>query len=140
VDHFLRKASQNFGKRRPNPPPQLITLLSAYSFPGNVRELEAMVFDAVARHVSGVLSLATFREVIRQEITESSHIPSVAADGAPRAFRFPDHLPTLKEAETLLIDEALKRSKGNQGIAASLLGISRTALNKRLKRTNDPTD
>ncbi len=138
VDHFLFKASHNLGKRRPSPPPQLITLLSAYPFPGNVRELEAMVFDAVARHVSGVLSLATFREVIRQHITESSHLPSVAADGATPLLRFPDHLPTLKEAETLLIDEALKRSKGNQGVAASLLGISRTALNKRLKRTTEP--
>lgn len=135
VDHFLFKSSHNLGKKRPSPPPQLITLLSAYPFPGNVRELEAMVFDAVARHVSGVLSLATFREVIRQHITESLHLPSVAADGATPLLRFPDHLPTLKEAETLLIDEALTRSKGNQGVAASLLGISRTALNKRLKRT-----
>jgi DNA-binding protein Fis len=34
----------------------------------------------------------------------------------------------------LLIDEALKRSNGNQSIAALSLGISRQALNKRLKK------
>lgn len=138
VQHFLRIAAEKLGKSPPTHPPELLTLLEAYHFPGNVRELESMVFDAVARHASGVLSLASFREVIRRESSEPAHPPSVEADGATRAFRFPEQLPTLKEAEALLIDEALKRSKGNQGIAASLLGISRTALNKRLKRTTDP--
>jgi DNA-binding NtrC family response regulator len=138
VGHFLSASAERLGKTPPTRPPELLTLLEAYHFPGNVRELEAMVFDAVARHSSGVLSLSSFREVIRQEITESSRLPSIVADGASRVLRFPDQLPTLKEAETLLIDEALKRSKGNQGIAASLLGITRSALNKRLKRTNEP--
>ena len=35
--------------------------------------------------------------------------------------------------EELLIDEAMKLAKGNQGIAASLLGFTRQTLNKRLK-------
>jgi DNA-binding protein Fis len=45
-------------------------------------------------------------------------------------------LPTLKKIEQLLIDEALNRSNGNQSIAALSLGISRQALNKRLKKAN----
>ncbi|MEJ1366253.1 MAG: helix-turn-helix domain-containing protein, partial [Candidatus Sedimenticola sp. (ex Thyasira tokunagai)] len=43
--------------------------------------------------------------------------------------------PTLKEAEQIHIDAALQRADGNQGIAATLLGISRPALNRRLART-----
>ena len=43
--------------------------------------------------------------------------------------------PTLKESEEIIITEAMKLSSGNQGIAASLLGITRQALNKRLKRS-----
>jgi DNA-binding protein Fis len=43
-------------------------------------------------------------------------------------------LPTLKEAEETLVAAALERAKGNQGIAASLLGLTRQALNKRLTR------
>jgi len=39
-----------------------------------------------------------------------------------------------------LITEALTRSNGNQGIAASILGISRQALNKRLKRREINTE
>ena len=45
-------------------------------------------------------------------------------------------LPTLKESEQVLIDEALRRNNGNQTLAASLLGLSREALNKRLARQN----
>ena len=48
------------------------------------------------------------------------------------AAGFSDQLPTLKQAEQLLIDLAMGRSEGNQGIAAGILGISRQALNKRL--------
>jgi DNA-binding protein Fis len=40
----------------------------------------------------------------------------------------------LRESTAQLIDEALRRADGNQTIAARLLGISRTALNKRLNQ------
>ena len=49
-------------------------------------------------------------------------------------FNFNEFLPTLKEAEFILIAEALRRSEGNQTIAAKLLGITRRALNNRLQR------
>jgi DNA-binding NtrC family response regulator len=55
---------------------------------------------------------------------------------------FSEWLPTLKEAEEALrealITEALRRADGNQGIAAGLLGISRQALNQRLRRRQQP--
>jgi two-component system, NtrC family, nitrogen regulation response regulator GlnG len=46
----------------------------------------------------------------------------------------------LRESSEELIREALRRSKGNQGIAADLLGLSRTALNKRLKLSRENED
>jgi DNA-binding NtrC family response regulator len=45
-----------------------------------------------------------------------------------------ESLPHLKTAEDLLIDEALRRANGNQSLAARLLGMSRQALNNRLRR------
>jgi len=46
----------------------------------------------------------------------------------------PGRFPTLDEVEEALVNEALKRAKGNQGVAATLLGLSRPALNRRLAR------
>ncbi|HUX49915.1 MAG TPA: helix-turn-helix domain-containing protein, partial [Spirochaetia bacterium] len=49
-----------------------------------------------------------------------------------------DTLPTLEESEQLFTMEALRRAGGNQGTAAEMLGISRTALNKRIHRRETP--
>jgi DNA-binding protein Fis len=50
---------------------------------------------------------------------------------------FSEPLPTLKQTEQLLISEAMRRARRNQATAAQLLGITRQALNKRLKQ-GDP--
>ncbi|UFS70777.1 sigma-54 dependent transcriptional regulator [Geomonas sp. RF6] len=133
LDHFLKKAANALGKEVPLLPSQAIPLLANYAFPGNVRELEAMVHDAVARHKSGTLSLESFKRSMKagKELNPgaAAELPAAGATAAPAG-----PLPTLKEAEEILVREALRRAQGNQGIAASLLGITRTALNKRLKK------
>jgi len=48
---------------------------------------------------------------------------------------FSDPLPSIKEVEKKLIAEALKRANNNQTIAAQMLGLTRSALNKRLNRS-----
>jgi DNA-binding NtrC family response regulator len=112
----------------------LIQLLEAYRFPGNVRELEAMVFDAVARHHQGnVLSLASFRELILGPGDAPAPEAAEEPGTTPGWLQMPT-LPTLQQAEEALVAEALRRASGNQGVAAGLLGISRQALNKRLMR------
>lgn len=132
LNHFLKTAAETLNKKVPTPPKELYTYLSNHSFPGNIRELEGLVFDAVSRHQSGVLSLNVFREKISLQENPTNTV-SEEATGV-ELITFPENLPTLQEAEFILIAEALKRAKGNQRIAAELLGISRTALNNRLKR------
>jgi DNA-binding NtrC family response regulator len=130
LDYFLEGASRQLGKKKPSHPRELVTLLMNYSFPGNVRELHSMVFDAVARHRSGILPLESFREKIGEEFATymSGHPEDSPILDVTKRF------PTLKETEEYLINEALRLSSNNQGIAASLLGITRQALNKRLLR------
>ena len=131
VEHFLEKASKTLDKKKPTPPDELVTLLSTYDFPGNIRELESMLFDAVSAHKGGKLSMEPFKGHIFKDRTPHEHdLPK-----EQRTFMtFPEKLPTLKEAEDLLIREALQRAEGNQSIAALCLGISRQALNKRLRK------
>ncbi len=128
LDHFLDEATRDLGKRRLAVPPELFLLLDTYDFPGNVRELRSMVYSAVSVQKERVLSLRPFREAMGKLEGESPN----SADR--EALSFPDRLPSLKEATERLIAEALRRSHGNQAIAARLLGISPQALSKRLSR------
>lgn len=123
LETFLEEAAQTLGKKKPVFPPQVLGYLAGYSFPGNIRELRAMTYDAVARHKGGVLSLSPFREAIGHGLSSAALSPRVESP-----------FETLKEMEQRMVEQALERAGGNQGAAAAMLGISRQALNKRLKR------
>jgi len=142
VEHFLEISSKDLRVKKPAIPDELLILLENYDFPGNIRELRAMIYDAVSRlnhanrrpstarhNKSGILPLDSFKKALGQEIPASSDRP-----GEETAVAFPSKLPTIKEATKLLIEEALRRSRGRQTIAAQLLGISQQALSKRLKQ------
>jgi DNA-binding NtrC family response regulator len=137
VNHFLKKAAQALDKPTPPVPVALYQLLRAYRFPGNVRELEGMVFDALARHEGGTLSLQSLRRAVSGDAELEEPVPAADDAHAPIVACFPEKLPTLEQAEQSLIDEALRRADGNQGVAAGMLGLSRQALNKRLARRRD---
>ena len=134
VNHFVDKASGVLAKAVPTVPLALYQLLKTYSFPGNVRELEALIFDAVARHEGAILSLQSFREAI------SDAVPLAAEGGTERgrtslATLFPDRLPTLNRGGgDAGRGSPRTRRRKSEGVAAGILGISRQALNKRLGR------
>lgn len=131
VDHFLTLAAKELNKKKPTIPKELTALLETYSFPGNIRELQAMIYDAVSRHTSRILSLDTFHDHIYKERENRTY--SNNGDDESRLVSFFDELPTIKQATQLLVEEALRRSRGNQTIAAKMLGISRQALGKRIR-------
>ncbi|NIB39930.1 sigma-54-dependent Fis family transcriptional regulator [Pseudomaricurvus alkylphenolicus] len=134
VAYFLEQACHTAQWDSLEAPPELISLLKLYDFPGNVRELRGLIVDAVAQHRGGpTLSMKSIRSAI--ESRKATQSPSAHTNEEESiSLSFKGRLPTLEEAETSLIDEAMRQAGNNQGIAASLLGISRTALNRRLSR------
>lgn len=135
LDHFIGAAAAALHKKRPSFSDALMSFLASYSFPGNVRELQAMVCDAVAQHGSGPLSPAYFREKMVGEFMPKESVASPPEAGVSREADVIFHgFPTLKDSEEYLTNRALEIANANQGVAAALLGITRTALNNRLVR------
>jgi DNA-binding NtrC family response regulator len=132
VDHFLNQAVRALNKKKPALPKELFKILGVYSFPGNVRELQAMVFDAVSRHTAKTLSIDVFKSYIAQN-QENRIVPTEREAEQTASMTFTGKLPTIKEATRLLVAEAMRRAGGNQSFAAKMLGISQQALSKRLK-------
>lgn len=146
MDHFLGKVAEALGKKKPTPPAELFQLLSSYCFPGNIRELEAMVYNAVSTHSTGMMSIAPFQRMIEESSKEMDlkplpPRPAPSEDGMAAAnSKILDPmrpLPSLREAEDILILEALKRTSGNQTLAAQMLGVTRQTLNRHLKKKKD---
>ena len=133
LDHFLEKAAASLGKPKPAPSREVVALLSTYHYEGNVRELHAMVFDAVARYSSGLLTLDCFVGLSGGDGTLANTallVPSKEVDDA--LYGFFGRFPTIKEMEDYLTSSAMNLTNGNQRSAALLLGIARQTLSKRL--------
>ncbi|MBG0774923.1 MAG: sigma-54-dependent Fis family transcriptional regulator [Desulfovibrionaceae bacterium] len=131
VEHFLTRAAATLGKPKPSYPNELVTLLRCYHFPGNVRELETLVFDAVSKHKARMLSLDTFRARVQECTGERARSSCEDLSAFLREQRMP---PTLKGAQSCLVREAMRRARGNQSVACRLLGITQSSLSRRLKR------
>jgi DNA-binding NtrC family response regulator len=116
AEHFLRLHAARYRKRLGGLEPEALRALLEHSWPGNVRELD----HAVER---GVL-LARGERVRAAELGLRP-----PADGAARLEEM-----SLEEVEALLIRKALARYEGNVTRAADALGLSRSALYRRLQR------
>ena len=139
LESFTSEAAQILQKPKPTVPRELITLLNTYSYPGNVRELRSIIFDAISVHKTKILSTRIFRERLGLEL-HSTCSEETNSETLRPGIHFDSHLPTIQETVKALIHEALLRANGNQNVASRLLGISPQALSRRLKYSRAITD
>ncbi|MGD2090535.1 MAG: sigma-54 dependent transcriptional regulator [Candidatus Aminicenantes bacterium] len=133
MDHFLNEACAAMNKPTLQVSQEILTRLTNYDFPGNVRELRAMIVDAVSTAGTNVLSMRAFKKLASLTHPPTKTKPSASLKVSPDFSSF-SPLPTLSQIEESLITEALKRSRGNISKSAQMLGITRQTLSKRLKK------
>lgn len=138
LGHFLDQAAKEMGGKRLQPDRDLVEALKEHDFPGNVRELKFLVHDAVARSPGKTLTPETvFNRTSRNETLRL--LPSTdGVDDFAEYLASIERIPELRDAARLLIAEALSRTNGNQTSAARILGMTRSALSKRLSRSPEP--
>jgi DNA-binding NtrC family response regulator len=155
VSRFLEKSAADLGmdledrERVSSCAEAIVGALAGYAFPGNVRELESLVHDAVAARADGTIDTAALRERIGLGLSAEAVSESVAAtkpsreaialDELPKLARelAEGRIPTMAEAEQELMSMAVEAASGNLSQAAAILGISRQTLyNKHKGRTS----
>jgi DNA-binding NtrC family response regulator len=117
VRYLLQRAAIQTGRDLQDIEPQALELLSGYSWPGNIRELQNVIERAVIL-CKGTITGADLSDVVRQPVVTSD---SVRAGGS------------LKDRERASILEALASCNNNRRLAAEKLGISKRTLQYRLK-------
>jgi len=114
--HFLRRQAAQYRKALTGFDPDAMQAMLGYPWPGNIRELEHAIERAVL--------LASGPTITPDDLTLQARVPaSVAMEEM-----------SLEDAERLLIKKALARFNGNVSHAADALGLSRSALYRRLER------
>jgi len=109
--------------------------LLSYPFPGNVRQLRNMVEQAMILARGKLLSADRFQMPLRsQHSRKSQEIATQDLSLDVRLAHVREQEEALWKSERAIIESALEQVNGNKSHAAQVLGISRYALQRRLKR------
>ncbi|WP_300160286.1 sigma-54 dependent transcriptional regulator [Solidesulfovibrio sp.] len=125
--HFLERYAKENDKTFKGFSPEAMEYLTAYEWPGNVRQLQNVVERCVVLAGSDVVGVEDLPSEIRDE--ESQY--KSAVDLLPLTINLGE---TLEKIETALIRRALARSSLVQVKAAEMLGISKSLLQYKLKK------
>jgi transcriptional regulator with PAS, ATPase and Fis domain len=122
VEHFLRKFSAAHHKRVPRLTPRALELLLGAEWPGNVRQLENCIEQAVVLSDHDTIDI----DVLPLGEPAGKRVGEVPRPGLPAGL-------TLRELEQQYILQTLDGVGGNRTQAARLLGISLRCLQYKLK-------
>ncbi|MGI9553791.1 MAG: sigma 54-interacting transcriptional regulator [Thermodesulfobacteriota bacterium] len=137
---FIRRYSLQMGKDISGVTRSFLNRLVDHDWPGNVRELENTIRKAIAFTKTDYLTSYDIdlneepphRNDMNKEIFESTFRQSVKeiinSDNSSNIYK-----ELLKDAESILLDEAMKSTEGNRSKASRLLGINRLTLLRKLK-------
>ncbi len=144
IAHFMARYGRNHTLTQ-----ETLEAMLSYDWPGNVRELENCIQHMVAINSGPLIHMTDMPSMLQNHVaSRRAQSMAVAAMAGPLP-RYPaaianDRVPAtyvepgspvvpLMEMEKRAIREALEYTKGDRAVAASLLGIGRTTLYRKLK-------
>jgi len=124
---------KEFGKDVADIDPEARALLERYHYPGNIRELQNIIERATifcsGRTLTASCLPRELRDQGKQAVTPVSH-----GDGQVIRVEMQVGKHTLADIEDSLIEEALRLADYNKSLAAKQLGLTRFALDRRLRK------
>ena len=136
INHFLTQHARDAGKLIPQLSPHALERLSAYDWPGNVRQLTNELKRIVALHdENALIEVEHLSEAIRQPAAAPPASTTVPADAALVSVRLDQTLQAMyDDVERAAIPRALRLSRNNQSETAQRLGITRKGLYLKRRR------
>lgn len=127
ASHFLQKYSHEMGKTDLEISPATMRQLYTRSWPGNVRELEHVIERAVV--------LASNRQIAPADIESELRVLETTIPDVDRFIPMPVKLnEALEQIEAQMIRRALARTENVQAHAATMLGITKSLLQYKMKK------
>jgi nitrogen regulation protein NR(I) len=142
VNHYIRNFDRELGREVRQVSPEALANLAAYSWPGNIRELQSVLKQALLRSTGGVLVPAFLPDLVAHAEhgeqsptasgTDGVHFESFINDrlkaGAPDLYSV-----VHAELDRILLPLVYRHANGNQHQAARILGIARQTLRQKLR-------
>jgi len=129
VGHFVAQYARRYLRAMEGVSPEAMRALMDYHWPGNIRELKNCLARAVILSKKSYLALEDLPRKISQQ---TPSMEQRLSDETPKNSTSLG--PTLKDMESDLIVNTLKRCNGNKTLAAKVLGISRKGLYEKMER------
>jgi two-component system nitrogen regulation response regulator GlnG len=152
IQHYLLRYSREFGQEVPRVSPPALDLLLRHPWPGNIRELQNVLKQALLKSPGGVLTpeslpplspggpgdagaAASFSPDIPPGDDQDALAPAFSQFVEDRLRRGEGNLydEALRRMERFLLTRVLQHTGGNQLQAAKILGITRGSLRHKLR-------
>jgi transcriptional regulator with PAS, ATPase and Fis domain len=130
IRHFLRFHGRRKGKPVLQVEPKAMAAMEAYSWPGNVREIENLVERLVVLSEDGVIRVSDLPDYVLENTTPNRKV-SVPVTLPAEGVDLDGFLETIEDG---FIQQALQRTRGNKTLAAELLNLNRTTFIERLRK------
>lgn len=137
VQHFIRRFNKQLGRDIQEVNPESMDRLRAYSWPGNLRELQSVLKQALLRATGSVLLPTMLPEL---SSSPAGDPPSKSGHNELEDFvrrRLAEGSDMLndeahRELDRMLLPLVMEHTRGNQFQAAKILGVARQTLRRRL--------